>query len=140
MTDKPRFDRPSLLNHRVLLVAAHDIVMAAISLPLAIWLRFWIVDIDWSPAEAWQAILVFTLVAAVVFQYTGLYRGIWHFASLRDLMAIFRGSLLSLLLFVPLLFIFTRLADYPRSALVMQFFILMLLLAGPRILYRSWKE
>ncbi|MEK9970436.1 MAG: nucleoside-diphosphate sugar epimerase/dehydratase [Ferrovibrio sp.] len=140
MTDKPRFAISLRLNHRVLLVAAHDIVMAAISLPLAIWLRFWIVDIDWSPLEAWQPTLAFAAVAGLVFQYTGLYRGIWHFASLRDMLAILRGSLLSLLIFLPLLFVFTRLADYPRSALVMQFFILMLLLAGPRILYRSWKD
>jgi FlaA1/EpsC-like NDP-sugar epimerase len=140
MTNRPRFAPSLRLNHRVLLVAVHDIVMAAISLPLAIWLRFWIVDIDWSPFEAWQPTLAFAAVAGVVFQYTGLYRGIWHFASLRDMLAILRGSLLSLLIFLPLLFVFTRLADYPRSALVMQFFILMLLLAGPRILYRSWKD
>lgn len=140
MTDTPRPKSVLRLNHRVLLVALHDIVMAAISLPLAIWLRFWIVDIDWSPVEAWRPTVIFAAVAAVVFRYTGLYRGIWHFASLRDMLAILRGSLLSLLIFVPLLFVFTRLADYPRSALVMQFFILMLLLAGPRILYRAWKE
>lgn len=140
MNNRPRFAFLPRLNHRVLLVAAHDIVMAAVSLPLAIWLRFWIVDIQWSPLEAWLPTLIFAGVAGVVFQYTGLYRGIWHFASLRDMLAILRGSLLSLLIFVPLLFVFTRLADYPRSALVMQFFILMLLLAGPRILYRSWKD
>jgi O-antigen biosynthesis protein WbqV len=140
MTIRSRFAPSLRLNHRVLLVAVHDIVMAAISLPLAIWLRFWIVEIDWSPLEAWQPTLAFAAVAGVVFQYTGLYRGIWHFASLRDMLAILRGSLLSLLIFLPLLFVFTRLADYPRSALVMQFFILMLLLAGPRILYRSWKD
>lgn len=140
MIDKPRFSSPIRLNHRVLLVALHDIVMAAVSLPLAIWLRFWIVDVEWSPLEAWRPTLIFAGAAGVVFQYTGLYRGIWHFASLRDMLAILRGSLLSLLIFVPLLFVFTRLADYPRSALVMQFFILMLLLAGPRILYRSWKD
>ncbi len=140
MEDRPRFAFVPRLNHRVLLVAAHDIVMAAVSLPLAIWLRFWIVDVQWSPLEAWLPTLIFAGVAGMVFQYTGLYRGIWHFASLRDMLAILRGSLLSLLIFVPLLFVFTRLADYPRSALVMQFFILMLLLAGPRILYRSWKD
>jgi O-antigen biosynthesis protein WbqV len=140
MTEKPKIPASPRLNHRVLLVATHDIVMAAISLPLAIWLRFRIVDIDWSPLEVWQPTLAFAAVAGVVFQYTGLYRGIWHFASLRDMMAILRGSLLSLLIFLPLLFVFTRLDDYPRSALVMQFFILMLLLAGPRVLYRSWKD
>ena len=67
MIDKPRFSLPIRLNHRVLLVAAHDIVMAAISLPLAIWLRFWIVDIEWSPLEAWLPTLIFAGVAGVVF-------------------------------------------------------------------------
>lgn len=140
MADKPRFRNLLHLNHRVMLVALHDIVMAAISLPLAIWLRFWIVDIDWSPDEAWFGTAVFAAVAAVVFRYAGLYRGIWHFASLRDMLAILRGTVLSLLIFLPLLFFVTRLEDYPRSALVLQFFILFTLLAGPRILYRSWKE
>lgn len=127
-------------NHRVLLVALHDIVMAAVSLPVAIWLRFWIVDIDWSPEEAWISILVFAAIAAVVFRYAGLYRGIWHFASLRDMVAILRAAALSILIFLSLQFLFTRLEDFPRSALVMQFVILVALLAGPRMLYRSWKD
>lgn len=127
-------------NHRVLLVALHDILMAAISLPLAIWLRFWIVDVEWSPEEAWTSILVFVVVAAVVFRYAGLYRGIWHFASLRDMTAILRAAALSILIFLSLQFLFTRMQDFPRSALVMQFIILAALLAGPRLLYRSWKD
>lgn len=127
-------------NHRVLLVALHDLVMAAISLPLAIWLRFWIVDINWSPEQAWLSILVFVAVAAVVFRYAGLYRGIWHFASLRDMLAILRAAALSILIFLSLQFLFTRMQDFPRSALVMQFVILATLLAGPRMLYRSWKD
>lgn len=136
VVSSPRFR----FNHRVLLVALHDILMATISLPAAIWLRFWIVDIDWSPADAWLSILVFIAVAAVVFRYAGLYRGIWHFASLRDMTAILRAVALSILIFLSLQFLFTRMQDFPRSALVMQFFILVALLAGPRLLYRSWKD
>lgn len=128
------------LNHRVLLVALHDIVMAASSFMLALWLRYWLADIPWSPADAWEGMLAFAVVAAVVFRYAGLYRGIWHFASLRDMMAILRATILSLLIYLPLLFFVTRLDTYPRSALVLQFFILVTLLAGPRLLYRTWKE
>lgn len=132
--------KPLRLNGRVLLVALHDIVMAAASFMLALWLRYWLADISWSPVESWEAMLVFVAVAAVVFRYAGLYRGIWHFASLRDMMAILRAAVLSLLIFLPLLFFVTRLESYPRSALVLQFFILVALLAGPRLLYRSWKD
>nr|WP_300295294.1 nucleoside-diphosphate sugar epimerase/dehydratase [Ferrovibrio sp.] len=114
--------------------------MAAASFMLALWLRYWLADIPWSPVESWEGMAVFTAVAAVVFRYAGLYRGIWHFASLRDMMAILRAAVLSLLIFLPLLFFVTRLESYPRSALVLQFFILVALLAGPRLLYRSWKD
>jgi FlaA1/EpsC-like NDP-sugar epimerase len=132
--------KPRRLNGRVLLVALHDVVMAAASFLLALGLRYWMADIPWSPAESWEGMLVFAAVAAVVFRYAGLYRGIWHFASLRDMMAILRGSILSLLIFLPLLFFVTRLDSYPRSVLILQFFILVALLAGPRLLYRAWKE
>lgn len=132
--------KPRRLNGRVLIVALHDIVMAAASFMLALGLRYWLADIPWSPAESWEGMLAFAVVAAVVFRYAGLYRGIWHFASLRDMIAILRATLLSILIFLPLLFFVTRLDSYPRSVLVLQFFILVALLAGPRLLYRAWKE
>lgn len=128
------------LNRRVLVVALHDIVMAALSFQAALWLRYWLADWEWSPLKAWEGMVAFTVVAAIVFRYSGLYRGIWHFASLRDMLAILRASALSLLIFLPLLFLGTRLEAYPRSALILQFFILVALLAGSRLLYRSWKD
>lgn len=128
------------LNTRILLVALHDVVMAAVSLPLALWLRYWLADLPWQAPNTIEAALLFAGVAAVVFRYAGLYRGIWHFASLRDMLAIFRGVVLALLVFTALLFFVTRLEAIPRSTLVLQFFLLFGLLAGPRILYRSWKD
>jgi FlaA1/EpsC-like NDP-sugar epimerase len=136
-TKLPRLLR---LNHRVLLVALHDIVMAALSFQLALWARFGIADQQWAVEDWMQETAGFVAVAAVVFLLTGLYRGIWHFASIRDVIAILRGAALSILIFVALLFLITRLEDYPRSASILQFFILVALLAGPRMLYRSWKD
>lgn len=123
-----------------MLVAIHDVVMAGLSFQLALWLRYWVADLPLSHGHAPEGTLVFAAVAALVFRFSGLYRGIWHFASLRDMLAILRAAILSLLVFLPLLFFVTRLEAYPRSALVLQFFILIALLAGPRLLYRSWKD
>lgn len=128
------------LNHRVLLVALHDVVMAALSFQLALWARFGIADQAWVAADWMKETAGFAAVAAGVFLLTGLYRGIWHFASIRDVIAILRGAALSILIFVALLFLITRLEDYPRSSSILQFFILVALLAGPRMLYRSWKD
>ena len=123
-----------------MMVAVHDVVMAGLSFQFALWLRYWVADLPLSYGHAPEGTLVFAAVAAVVFRFSGLYRGIWHFASLRDMLAILRAAILSLLVFLPLLFFVTRLEAYPRSALVLQFFILIALLAGPRLLYRSWKD
>lgn len=128
------------LNHRVLVVALHDVIMAALSFQLALWARFGIADQQWVVSDWLKETAGFAGVAAVVFLLTGLYRGIWHFASIRDVTAILRGAALSILIFLALLFLITRLGDYPRSAAILQFFILVALLAGPRMLYRSWKD
>ncbi|WP_341704544.1 nucleoside-diphosphate sugar epimerase/dehydratase [Ferrovibrio sp.] len=135
-----RFPFGLRLNSRILLVALHDVVMAAASLPLAVWLRYWLADQAWAAQHMPEATLAFAAIAAVVFRYAGLYRGIWHFASLRDMIAVVRGAILSILIFTLLLFLLTRLESVPRSALVLQFLLLVALLAGPRMLYRSWKD
>ena len=48
-------------------------------------------------------------IAAVVFLVTGLYRGIWRYASLPDLFNIARAATLTVLIFLPVMFAFTRL-------------------------------
>jgi FlaA1/EpsC-like NDP-sugar epimerase len=137
------FTLPPLMfrfNSRIAIVALHDIVMAALSFEGALALRYWLADHDYVwLGNPWHTLL-FTALAAVVFQVMGLYRGIWHYASLRDMAAIMKASALALLIFLPLLFWISRLQDYPRSAVVIQYGLLCLLLAGPRLLYRSWKD
>ena len=127
-------------NRRIAAVALHDVVMSALSFEAALALRYWLTDESYSFLRDPINTGIFAGVCAVVFQFTGLYRGIWHYASLRDLMAIMRSAALSLLVFLPILFWLSRLQDYPRSVVAIQFVLLCLLLAGPRLLYRAWKD
>ena len=119
---------------------AHDVAMAAIAYVLALWLRL---GEDFARADA--ALLLggcalFAAIAAAVFRWLGLYRGIWRFASFPDLARIMRASTLIVLFHLAAMFAFTRLEDYPRSALAIAWFVLILLLSGPRILYRLAKD
>jgi hypothetical protein len=59
-----------------MLVALHDLVMAAASFHLALQFRYWLADLPWSAGESWAGMLIFSAVAAIVFQYCGPYRGI----------------------------------------------------------------
>ncbi len=128
------------LNKRIATVAAHDIVMAALSFELAIWIRYYTYGAPQSFGFLWDGTLLFAAVAAVVFWAMGLYRGIWHYASLSDLIAIIKAVSLALLVFLPVLFVATRLENFPRSAIFIQWPILVFLLAGPRLLYRYYKD
>ncbi len=131
---------PLPFNPRIAVVVVHDIFMAAAAMELAIWVRYWLGGLTQPLFFLWEGTLLFTLVAAIVFTATGLYRGIWHYASFRDLVAIVRAVALSVLIFVPVLFLLTRLDDFPRSVLLFVGPLLIVMLAGPRLLYRAWKD
>ncbi|NKD87606.1 polysaccharide biosynthesis protein [Haematospirillum sp. 15-248] len=122
-------------------VYLHDLVMAATGFAVSVWLRF-----GDSAAEALVSGpiltggLIFVGLCAVVFRWNNLYRGIWRYASVRDLLALSRAVSLSILLFLPVLFLFTRLDSFPRSLPFILWFVLLILLGGPRFAYRAWKD
>jgi FlaA1/EpsC-like NDP-sugar epimerase len=119
---------------------AHDLVMAALSFIASFYLRVGGDITQYSPKLLFTYDLGFTATAAVVFLWAGLYRGIWRYASLPDLWALFRASTLIILIFFPVMFLVTRLADMPRSLVVINWLLLMALLGGPRFAYRVFKD
>ena len=125
---------------RIGIVALHDIFMSALSFQISLAIAYNLYGSDTPFFYQWPATLLFTAVAAVVFHYGGLYRGIWHYASFRDLVAIAKSVSAALLIYLPLLFITTRLSNFPRSALLIEWVLLIVFLSGPRLLYRAWKD
>ncbi len=144
---KPTPDQPreaprglSLQPSRAAIAFLHDVAMAAVSLPLSLNLRLGSQLIDYSSGFLLPATLIFTAVAAVVFWWLGLYRGVWRYASMNDLVAITRAVTLAILVFLPIMFLVTRLDGMPRSTLVINWFVLMFLLGAPRFAYRIVKD
>jgi len=83
-----------------------------------------------------------TLVLALqglVFWRIGLYRGLWRFASVSDLLNIFKASFIGLIAIV-LVLAWKRFNGVPMSVLVIYPFALSALLGAPRLLYRAWKD
>lgn len=118
---------------------AHDIVMATLSFVVSLYLRLGDLGI-----YSWEFLALttglFTIIAGVVFWRLDIHRGIWRYASLNDLMVIARAATLAILLFLAAMFVTTRLDDLPRSLVFINWFVLMILLAAPRILYRRIKD
>lgn len=122
------------------IVYGHDIFMAGLSFPLALYLRLG--DGMWTlPADVMViAGGFFTLAAAVVFYVAGLYRGVWRYASINDLLTITKAVSLAVLIFLLAMFIWVRLEDFPRSVFAIQWILLIGMLGGPRFVHRILKD
>ncbi|RLW61318.1 MAG: polysaccharide biosynthesis protein [gamma proteobacterium symbiont of Stewartia floridana] len=113
--------------------------------PIAWFLAFWFrYNLEVVPVsfyqDALQALLYILPVQLAAFLLFGLYRGIWRFASLPDILRILKAVLVGTVVGVALLFVFTRAGGVPRSVPVIHAILLVMLLSGPRLIYRLLKD
>jgi FlaA1/EpsC-like NDP-sugar epimerase len=122
-------------------VFLHDLVMIPVAWIGAYWLRF---NLDGIPAEFWWQALAMLPVAMLAqgatFWYFGLYRGVWRFASMPDLARILKAVLVGVAVAAAAIFLLFRLQGVPRSVFVLDGILLVLLLGGPRFIYRWLKD
>ena len=126
--------------NRASLAYAHDIIMAAVSFVLSLFLRLGDRIFELPLSFLAMGTVLFTLIAAAVFRQVGLYRGVWRYASMNNLLAITRAVTLVILIFLPIMFLATRAAFVPRSLLIINWLALMVLLGAPRFAYRVLKD
>ena len=116
---------------------AHDLLMIPVAWFGALWLRF---NLDAIPeeflAQALRVLPVVMLVQGGVFLYFGLYRGVWRFASVPDLVRIIRAVVVGVALGAVAVFLLTRMAHIPRATFPLFAVLLVAFLSGPRLAYR----
>jgi len=120
-------------------VVLHDLVMAALAWWVAKALRYALIDTAAISFHTFEFPLVL-LVQGAVLSWTGLYKGVWRFASLPDLWNIFRAAVIGALAIAAALMLYNRLQDVPRSVLLLYPVVLAVLLGAPRLAYRFWKD
>jgi O-antigen biosynthesis protein WbqV len=129
-----------LYANRRLFAFLHDVAVAALSFWLAIYLRVSGNFDDLPAGAAVVASVLFTATCGGVFLTSGLYRSIWVFASLRDLIEILRAATIAVAIFLALAFVTIRLEGVPRTVPFMAWFIMMAGLGGSRMLFRMLRE
>ena len=128
----------SFRNPRIFLAFLHDVVAVVGAWLIAYQLRFnFTVPPDFVRLM-WLSLLWVVPLKAVVLWWFGLYRGVWRFASLPDLQRILAAVAVSALGVPVVLYMFHLTA--PRSVLVLDPLLLVLLMGGSRLAYRAWKE
>ena len=127
-----------MFNFRILLAILHDLIAVAAAWLIAYWLRFNLELPDPYNQQAWASVLWIVPLYGIIFFASGLYRGIWRFASLPDLqriiLAVGGGAMAAAAMLLMLQF------TVPRSVLIISPVLLVMIMGGSRLTYRGWKE
>lgn len=119
----------------------HDSLSIPVAWLGAYWLRFNLGEI---PPDILRDAIAFLpwviLLQTMAFWVVGLYRGVWRFASLPDLIRILKAIMIGTLMSVLAVFLAARLHNLPRSVLPLYSILLLLILGGSRLLYRGYKD
>jgi FlaA1/EpsC-like NDP-sugar epimerase len=118
----------------------HDILAAIIAWYVAFQLRF-----NFATPSGYLEIIFITAPAVITieflsFRFFGLYRGMWRFASLPDLKRILKAVFVSSLAISFASLIAQPQIIIPRSVLILNPLLLVLIMGGSRFAYRAWKE
>ena len=131
--------RVMVMSRRLSIVAVHAILVVVANY-LAFWLRF-DGDIPRQYWDMWAHTMPWLVVISVLtFLPLHLYDGMWQYVGVRDLRSMVIGAFLSIGLFYVLIRGVLRLQAYPRSVFIIDFMLLVVLLAGLRIAWRLWCE
>jgi len=128
------------INPRTFFALLHDIAAAIIA-----WVSAYLLRFNFSIPEEFTASMLHSLswvvsLQALVFISLGLYRGVWRFASVSDLKRIFLAIASATALIIAALFMLQTGIVIPRSVIILDPLLLILMMGGSRFAYRAWKE
>ncbi len=98
-----------------------DCVMVSVSLLISFLLRF---EFNFASIQAnllTTSILLFTMTKLTSFYYFGLYRGMWRYTSINDLINIVKSSFFGSLLGLSLYALSFEFSEFPKSVLFIDF-------------------
>jgi UDP-GlcNAc:undecaprenyl-phosphate/decaprenyl-phosphate GlcNAc-1-phosphate transferase len=121
-----------------------EVLLDVILIVLAYWSAYAIEFEPFSNSPAWKLFLrtlpVLVVVRLAAFLFFGVYRGIWRYTSIDDLVAFAKavaaGSIVSLVI---VLFKF-RFQGFSRAIFVIDALVMLMLLAGSRVAFRFFRQ
>src|SRR6516225_2650631 len=136
--------RLSDFTPRMWLILTHDLLMTAVAVVAAFYLRFG----EAGLSGRWRMLLIllppFLIYSAFVFTITGMFKSKWRFTSLPDLMTILRAASVQAITLLVLDYVLLAPNVYGdfffgKITIVLYWFLQMFFLAGTRIAYRYFR-
>jgi O-antigen biosynthesis protein WbqV len=125
---------------RSLIAALHDLLVATMSLPIALYLRlgddFFKLSIDTILIDS----LIFNICFLLFALLFRLPNAVWRYVSISELSTIIKVCTLSIIAGYISIFIYNRLDDIPRSVPFLQLLLIIGGLSSSRLFYRKIKE
>lgn len=84
------------------------------------------------------ALAVLLVVQITAYYYFKIYRGLWRFSSLNDVARILRAVLYATVIVIPIFYMTSLLQHIPRSVLPIYCLVLVTLLCGARLFFRTY--
>jgi len=121
---------------RIIILIAGDIIFLQVAVFLAYFTRFAGGDLSEYIATYKYVGIIYTVGALLIFAWRGMYRSLWRYAGLQELANILLASIASTIL----LWLLSTWFGLPRSAAVMQFFTLVVVIAAWRLTLRALRR
>ena len=123
------------------IILATDITLIIFAYCAAYWLRF----PDWfsEPVFSRQSTITLSLLIIIkipIFYTFGLYRGMWRYTSLNDLLNILKATLASLLIIISAIVFVNRFRGFSRSIFTLDAILTFLLICGHRVAIRFFYQ
>jgi FlaA1/EpsC-like NDP-sugar epimerase len=130
---------PVRINWRNGIAFVHDVIAVAVAWALAYYLRYNF-ELETPHEQALVSNLAWIVpLQAALLLWSGMYRGLWRYASLIDLRRILIAAVIGALVIGLVVWVFKR-PSVPRSVVILYPILLAMIMGGSRIAYRAWKE
>ena len=127
---------------RKYIVIIHDVLISALAVVASFWIRFGQIPRDSHPFadDFILTLAVMVPLAALVYRFCGLYRGVWRFASIHDLVNIVRAATILTVILVGIDFFARDEFVVPRTVAFVYWFLQIGMLGAPRLMYRAYAD
>jgi len=127
-----------VFQSRSALTLSHDVFIVILSLLVSLFLRLGDDISQISTSTIALNTLLYVLFGISIFLGKHVYRGMWRYASLGDLVSISLSVTYITLLYLPVMFFLPQDLSLPRSTPFINWFVLIAFLGAPRLFYRMY--
>lgn len=121
-------------------VLSFDILAIPAAWYLAYWLQYNMRPFahKFATFNSLSALFILATLQVACYHYFRVYRGLWRFCSLNDVVRILRATVCATILVLPILYMASLLQYIPRSILPLYSILLVTFLCGARLLFRTY--